>query len=71
MTSGFVERLHQEMTTLLPPHTKILIRSASERMHAALMGGCILTELSTFREMWISKAEYEESGAKIVHSKCT
>ncbi|GMH58271.1 hypothetical protein TrRE_jg7702, partial [Triparma retinervis] len=26
--------------------------------------------LSTFQQMWISKAEYDESGPQIVHRKC-
>ena len=30
----------------------------------------ILASLSTFQQMWISKAEYDESGPSIVHRKC-
>jgi hypothetical protein len=26
--------------------------------------------LSTFQTMWITKAEYQENGAEIVHKKC-
>ena len=29
-----------------------------------------LSSLSTFQSMWISKAEYDESGPAIVHRKC-
>merc|ERR1712013_762144 len=32
--------------------------------------GSILSSLSTFQEMWISKDEYDESGPGIVHRKC-
>ena len=28
------------------------------------------SSLSTFQSMWISKAEYDESGPAIVHRKC-
>ena len=34
-------------------------------------GGSILSNLSTFSEMWISKDEYDEAGPAIVHRKCT
>ena len=34
------------------------------------IGGSILASLSTFQQMWISKAEYDESGPSIVHRKC-
>uniref|UniRef100_A0A7N0UWJ0 Actin n=1 Tax=Kalanchoe fedtschenkoi TaxID=63787 RepID=A0A7N0UWJ0_KALFE len=30
----------------------------------------ILASLSTFQQMWIAKAEYDESGPSIVHRKC-
>ena len=36
----------------------------------AWIGGSILSSLSTFQSMWISKAEYDESGPAIVHRKC-
>ena len=34
------------------------------------IGGSILSSLSTFQQMWISKQEYDESGPSIVHRKC-
>ena len=34
------------------------------------VGGSILSSLSTFQQMWISKQEYDESGPSIVHRKC-
>ena len=33
------------------------------------IGGSIVGSLSSFRQMWISKQEYE-SGVSIVHHKC-
>ena len=34
------------------------------------IGGSILSSLSTFQQMWISKNEYDEAGPSIVHRKC-
>jgi actin-related protein len=34
------------------------------------IGGSILGSLDTFKDMWITKEDYEEAGARIVHSKC-
>ena len=34
------------------------------------IGGSILSSLSTFQQMWISKQECNESGPSIVHRKC-
>jgi len=41
-----------------------------ERRFSVWIGGSILSGLSSFSTMWISQAEYEESGAQIVHRKC-
>merc|ERR1711981_499329 len=38
--------------------------------NTVLSGGSILSSLSTFQEMWITKDEYDESGPGIVHRKC-
>ena len=34
------------------------------------VGGSILASLSTFQSMWVSKADYAESGVSIIHRKC-
>eukprot|EP00028_Trichosphaerium_sp_Am-I-7-wt_P003731 CAMPEP_0168538294 /NCGR_PEP_ID=MMETSP0405-20121227/21000_1 /TAXON_ID=498012 /ORGANISM="Trichosphaerium sp, Strain Am-I-7 wt" /LENGTH=255 /DNA_ID=CAMNT_0008567345 /DNA_START=455 /DNA_END=1222 /DNA_ORIENTATION=+ len=36
----------------------------------ALVGGMILSSLSTFQKMWVSVEEYEDSGPDIVQRKC-
>ncbi|KAA8518899.1 hypothetical protein F0562_016327 [Nyssa sinensis] len=38
--------------------------------YSVWIGGSILASLSTFQQMWIAKAEYDESGPSIVHRKC-
>ena len=46
------------------------LRRAADRARPGWIGGSILSSLSTFQSMWISKAEYDESGPAIVHRKC-
>merc|ERR1712023_31897 len=58
MYLGIGERMTKEVTA--PP----------ERKYSVWIGGSILSSLSTFQQMWISKAEYDESGPTIVHRKC-
>ncbi|KAF1780394.1 Actin family [Phytophthora cactorum] len=41
-----------------------------ERKYSVWIGGSILSLLSTFQQMWISKAEYGEAGPSIMHRKC-
>ena len=50
---------------------KVNIIASPERNYSQWIGGSILSSLSTFDQMWINKAEYDESGPTIVHRKCT
>ena len=41
-----------------------------DRHYSVWAGGAVLTSISTFEKEWITKQEYEENGAEIVHRKC-
>ena len=70
MFPGLPERLSKEMTALAPSTMKIKVVAPPERKYSVWIGGSILASLSTFKSMWISKAEYDECGPSIVHRKC-
>jgi len=70
MYPGIAERLTKELTALAPAAMKIKVVAPPERKYSVWIGGSILASLSTFQQMWISKAEYDESGPSIVHRKC-
>jgi centractin len=70
---GFGERLLSEVKQhhLAPKNTKIRITAPADRHYSAFVGGSILASLSTFKSMWISRADYLEQGARIVHGSAT
>lgn len=70
MYEGIADRLSKEVTALAPATMKIKVTAPPERRFSVWIGGSILSSLSTFATMWITKAEYDESGAPIVHRKC-
>ena len=70
MFQGIGERMTKELTALAPSTMKIKVVAPPERKYSVWIGGSILSSLSTFQSMWISKAEYDESGPAIVHRKC-
>jgi actin beta/gamma 1 len=70
MYPGIGERMTKELTALAPSAMKIKVVAPPERKYSVWIGGSILSSLSTFQSMWISKAEYDESGPAIVHRKC-
>ena len=70
MFLGIGERMTKELTALAPSTMKIKVVAPPERKYSVWIGGSILSSLSTFQQMWISKGEYDESGPTIVHRKC-
>jgi len=63
-------RLSKEITALAPASIKVKVVAPPERKYSVWIGGSILSSLSTFQEMWISKEHYDESGPQIVHRMC-
>ena len=70
MVSQFDNRFNKEITALAPSAVKVRIVAPPEREYSVWIGGSILSSLSTFQELWITKDEYDESGPEIVHRKC-
>jgi actin-related protein len=70
MFPGIGERMTKEISALAPATMKVKVVAPPERKYSVWIGGSILSSLSTFQSMWISKAEYDESGPSIVHRKC-
>jgi len=64
-------RLQLEMKALAPQAIDVKILAPEERKYSVWIGGSILSSLTSFEEMWITAAEYEEAGPGIVHRKCT
>lgn len=70
MFEGAPERLQNEIANLAPAKCKVKMTAPGERKYSVWIGGAILSNLSSFETMWVTKADFEESGATIVHRKC-
>jgi len=70
MFEGIGERIAKELTALAPSTMQIKVDAPPERKYSVWIGGSILSALSSFQQMWISKGEYDEAGPTIVHRKC-
>ena len=66
-THGFGDRLLAETRTRVPTHARIRISAPPDRINSAWSGGSILASLATFKNMWVTRAEYEEYGDSLVH----
>ena len=72
MFEGLPERLTKEIQKLTPSaaSNKVKVIALPERKYASWIGATILSSLSNFQCMWITRAEYKETGESIVHKKC-
>eukprot|EP00026_Physarum_polycephalum_P009478 Phypoly_transcript_09603.p1 GENE.Phypoly_transcript_09603~~Phypoly_transcript_09603.p1 ORF type:complete len:374 (+),score=48.16 Phypoly_transcript_09603:135-1256(+) len=70
MLRGLQERLQKEVKLLAPRQMNVKVVAPSERRYSVWMGGSILASLDTFQNMWITREEYQEGGAGIVHQRC-
>lgn len=59
MFTGIGERMTKELTALAPSTMKIKVVAPPERKYSVWIGGSILSSLSTFQQMWISKGNLE------------
>lgn len=69
MIPGFAERLEKELK-LAKPNAPIKVIALEERNLLAWQGGSMTAGLPSFDPMWVSKADYDESGPSVVQKKC-
>ena len=70
MYEGMADRLKTELINLAPAGSEVRIVATPDRKYAVWKGASTLASLSTFAASWITKEEYDEHGAAIVHRKC-
>mmetsp|Transcript_28703 Transcript_28703/g.39659 ORF Transcript_28703/g.39659 Transcript_28703/m.39659 type:complete len:444 (+) Transcript_28703:220-1551(+) len=71
---NFRERLERELSEKVSSYTaRVKVATPNplvERKFSVFIGGSILASLGSFQQMWMSRAEYEEHGASLIHRKC-
>ena len=70
MYTGLADRLKAEITKLAPAGANVKVIASADRKYAVWKGASTLASLSTFSSLWITKEDYEESGAEIIKRKC-
>ena len=70
MLPGLCERLRKEIASLAPSSVTVKVVAPENRRYGAFAGGSVLASLETFQSMWVTRAEYDETGPAIVDKKC-
>lgn len=71
---GFAKRFENELTSLAPHNIRVKAPISSsnlsqEKKCTSWVGGSILGSVGGFQQMWITKDQFEEHSASIVHRK--
>ena len=71
MYKGLPERLTKDIKAIIPAamQDKLKVIAPPERKYSVWIGGSILSSLSTFETMWVTKEMYQESGVSVIHAK--
>lgn len=59
MFPGMTERVSKELQGVIPATTKISVVGPPERQFLPWIGGSILSSLTTFQAMWITKSDFQ------------
>ena len=72
MVPNIRERLEREGLEQAPGQARVKViasQNVMERKFGVWIGGSILASLGSFQQCWMSKQEYEEKGAALIHMK--
>lgn len=64
---NLAERIQTEVAALAPAKINVKVVAPAERKYSVWIGGSILASLSTFQQLWITREDYDDFGASIVH----
>mmetsp|Transcript_89666 Transcript_89666/g.252785 ORF Transcript_89666/g.252785 Transcript_89666/m.252785 type:complete len:377 (+) Transcript_89666:151-1281(+) len=70
MLRGFGKRMQMELANLAPSTVRVRVLYPEDRQHSVFIGGSMLSDLDTFTDMCVARAEYTEHGPSIIHKKC-
>eukprot|EP01083_Nonionella_stella_P159955 522382_1 len=70
MFPGFGQRLKKEVVRKVPHDYDVNVIKPPDANNSVWIGGSIFITMEDVEEMWITKEDYDEYGAAIVHQKC-
>ncbi|XP_036738677.2 actin-related protein T2 [Manis pentadactyla] len=67
---GLSDRLLRELEQLAPKGTPIKITAPPDRWFSTWIGASVITSLSSFKQMWVTSADFKEFGPSVVQRRC-
>eukprot|EP01095_Lingulamoeba_sp_RSL-Kostka_P008055 TRINITY_DN2638_c3_g1_i1.p1 TRINITY_DN2638_c3_g1~~TRINITY_DN2638_c3_g1_i1.p1 ORF type:complete len:478 (-),score=149.45 TRINITY_DN2638_c3_g1_i1:185-1618(-) len=70
MFGGIEKRLEKELREISPNgYDKTTVTAIEDRNNLPYIGGSVLSSLTTFKNYWISKSEYDEYGPNVINQR--
>ncbi|XP_069326393.1 uncharacterized protein [Eulemur rufifrons] len=66
---GLCSRMKRELSGLVSPELTVKVSTCQYSAYGAWVGGSILCSLSTFKDMWVTRNEYENMGSSMVRRR--
>jgi actin-related protein len=67
---GLDERLKKELEPLTSIENPIKITASPDRCFSTWIGASVMACLSSFKQMWVTSADFKEFGKFVVERKC-
>ena len=67
---GLDDRLLRELEQLASKGTPIKITAPPDRWFSTWIGASIVTSLSSFKQMWVTSADFKEFGTSVIQRRC-
>ena len=67
---GLPDRLEKEVDAMCAQPGIVKIVAPADRYYSVWVGGSTLCSLATFESQWVTKEDYQDAGAEVVHRKC-
>lgn len=66
---NFQDRLKTELEKIVPSTVQLQLNAHEDRNYAAWIGGSVISQLSTFKNMLVTKQDYSELGDNIINQR--
>lgn len=70
MIEGLRDRTKRDLNAITSAQISPDVFAPADRRISAWLGGSILTDISTFEHLWVTKAQWSQLGSAIIYRNC-
>jgi actin-related protein len=70
MVDGLRERTKKELNAMCSSLVGPEVFAPADRKYSAWLGGSILSDISSFEHLWVTKSQWASMGGAIIYRNC-